>query len=270
MATTTALTPATPQSAPPAAPTPPTGTWTHPRMREIERRREASTFTTTNAMQTTLFTLILLSTFWTPGSWLRAAMYDSSIPPHHMHIADGADHRSITPFPASLESLLLNAIRLLLVFATSNSLRPFWAPADAMEDIPLTPTQRKLLGLPPTPSSALPSATGGAYITPPRYARSTPRSDSSRAAVAGSSPVGMGTPYSGSPLARKAMEGRRSSYGSPIGGGGSLFEEGGSSSRGSPVFGESATLSPGGRGASVGLNSKWLYQRGKSRPSFGL
>jgi len=90
--------------------------------------------------------------------------------------------------------------------------------------------------------------------------------------VAGSSPVGaMGTPFGGSPLARKAMEGRRSSYGSPVNMGASLFDESNGSRGGSPGsgFGESSTLSPG-RGASVGLNSKWLYQRGKSRPSFGL
>lgn len=172
--------------------------------------------------------------------------------------------RSVSPLPASLEYLSVAALRIILLLSAARLLQPLWSPQDEMTDIPLTPTQRKLLGL--TPSSAPPTPTtgaGGAYITPPRYARSsTPRSDSSRAAVAGSSPVGPGTPFGGgSPLARKAMEGRRSSYGnmSP-----SLFDEGGSSSRGSPG---DTIGSPIGRGASVGLNSKWLYQRGKGRLS---
>jgi hypothetical protein len=77
--------------------------------------------------------------------------------------------------------------------------------------------------------------------------------------------VGPGTPFGGSPLARKAMEGqgRRFSAGSFGANGspaGSLFEE-------SP---RESVGSPSGRGASVGLNSKWLYQRGKSRASGGL
>ncbi|KIW07145.1 hypothetical protein, variant [Verruconis gallopava] len=178
-----------------------------------------------------------------------------------MMILTPLPRRAISPVPAALESLLIAALRLLLVFAASRCLQPFWAPVDEMTDIPLTPTQRKLLGL--TPSS-LPASPGAGYVTPPRYARSTPRSDSSRAAVHGSSPVGATTPFSGSPLARKAMEGgRRFSAGSS-----SLFDESRNGSPGSP--GASPFASPSSRGASVSLNSKWLYQRGKSRLSGGL
>lgn len=67
------------------------------------------------------------------------------------------------------------------------------------------------------------------------------------------------------------MEGRRFSSGSPMPGsplGNSLFDDLGNSTGNSPT---KETLSPsGGRGASVSLNSKWLYQRGKGRPSGGL
>jgi nucleoporin POM34 len=171
------------------------------------------------------------------------------------------------------------------------SLAPLWKPKDDMSDIPLTPSQRKLLGLGP---SSAPPTPGSAYVTPPRYTRSTSRNSSgSRAANFGSSPLdrstngspiagsplagrGSGSPYglsgfgtspaSGSPLVRKAVAGRRWSAG------GSGLRD---SLRGTEFdLGESKTSLPGSpspttggqRHASVALNSKWLYQRGKGSP----
>lgn len=66
--------PATPQSVPPAAPTPPTGTWQHPRIKEIEQRREAGTLTKAKVLQTVILAVVLLSTFLTPGAWLKYAL----------------------------------------------------------------------------------------------------------------------------------------------------------------------------------------------------
>jgi nucleoporin POM34 len=150
------------------------------------------------------------------------------------------------------------------------SLRPLWRKKDDLSDIPLTPAQRQLLGLPPSPAAATPNA---AYSTPPRYSRTPSISGSvgSRASYAssplsgrGSPAVGLngGSPYSpaGSPLVQKAlgngMNGnRRTSLGSPAAIG---------NSTGTSLFSDPATPSPSaGKRASVGLNSKWLYERGR-------
>jgi nucleoporin POM34 len=138
--------------------------------------------------------------------------------------------------------------------------RPLFSKKDEMSDIALTPSQRALLGLGPTSAPATP---GSAYVTPPRYLRSTSRNHSvgsSRAATVGSEGLdrsvgsGSGTPgfgkstvwdspIAGSPLARKAM-GKRASLGM-----GASIGDGGSPS---PI---------GQRNVAVGLSNKFLYQR---------
>jgi len=147
--------------------------------------------------------------------------------------------------------------------------RPLLRKKDDISDIALTPGQRKLLGLPP---SSAPPTPGSQYATPPRYARtSTPlsRSPSSRDNYSTSplsgkgSPTGReGSPFypASSPLLQKAMGGglngnRRHSYGSP-----SPLGPGGS--RNVPEM--PGTPSPSAaKGTGVGLNSKWLYEKGR-------
>jgi nucleoporin POM34 len=180
-----------------------------------------------------------------------------------------------------LANLLLPLLRIYLLCAIGYFLSPLWRPKDDMSDIDLTPMQRQLLGLPP---SSAPPTPGSAYITPPRYTRSTPQSSGSRAAIFGSSPFdrstsgspisgsplagrGTGSPYglsgygtspaNGSPLVRKAVEGRRWSAG------GSGLRD---SIRGSELGSPDSPSPTAQRGASVSLNSKWLYQRGKGSP----
>jgi len=151
---------------------------------------------------------------------------------------------------------------------------------DDLLDIPLTPSQRALLGLDP---SATPPVTPGAqYITPPRYQRSaTPRTSTpgSRSSGYSNSPLSEkgilsfaqaqgGSPMA-SPLLQKAMgrngndRGKRQSYGSasPLAS---------SITTGSSIIGTPSTPSPSsGKGASVGLNSRWLYERGRASPGSG-
>jgi nucleoporin POM34 len=182
------------------------------------------------------------------------------------------------------------------------ALSPLFRRPDDLSDIPLTPSQRKLLGLPP---SSAPPTPGSVYSTPPRYVR-TPSIGGSPASIGsigggglGNSPLGGrggggspatitgsggtgngsgsgarlgGSPLSGSPLLQKSLGGalgglgltgngqRRSSLGSPspLGGGASAAKGG--------LFGDvgSGTPSPtNGKRSSVGLNSKWLYDRGR-------
>lgn len=62
--------------------------------------------------------------------------------------------------------------RIYLLANIALALRPLFLPTtDQITDIPLTPTQRSLLGLDPSSSPATPQS--GGYITPPRYRRSS-------------------------------------------------------------------------------------------------
>lgn len=173
-----------------------------------------------------------------------------------------------------------------MLYNIALALYPLVRSPDPVEDIPLTPGQRKLFGLPPSSKAATPDAQ---YSTPPRYKR-TPilgNSPMGRGSNAGSPLSGKGSgkgqesPLNGSfgsfsgspfgspfapgasPLLQKAIGGgsggtRRHSYGSPspLGASTSRFTE----APGSPS--PSAAKTP-----SVGLNSKWLYD--KERRSSG-
>ncbi|KAL8784984.1 MAG: hypothetical protein Q9213_003645 [Squamulea squamosa] len=265
-------TPTTPQSAvsqvsQSSVATPSPGRWRHPNFDEITQRQKASSFDETNLHRIIwnigfVITLYLLRNFLQlhPGtfslvlskSWqayLRAFIFYSS---------------------------------LLPVYNIAIALWPLYRGHDPVSDIPLTPSQRALLGL--DPNAAPPPTPGAQYVTPPRYARSpTPRNESSASNRSRHSSVGK-TPFtrkelssesslfgnsenpfspSASPLWQKSMLGsgrdtrRRSSMGtpSPLGPGkdsGSLWMP----NTPSPVTGKG--------GASVGLNNRWLYERGRT------
>jgi len=204
----------------------------------------------------------------------------------------------------TLHTLWNYIIPLLFLYNIFTAFSPLFLKRDDLVDIPLTPSQRSLLGL--DPNATPPATPGTTYITPPRYPRSatptrgTPGSRSSSAAGSPmsrkGSPIGTvgrqanGEGYSpaGSPLWQKAVgsrETRRHSYGlsSPLGVGGSAFGLGagsglgmggiGTGGAGKDLMGNNMSLynvpstpSPtGGRGAaSVALNSRWLYERGRS------
>lgn len=171
------------------------------------------------------------------------------------------------------------ALRAILLGNIGLWLAPLYRKPDTCEDIPLTPTQRKLFGLPPLSRPATPQEKEQC-VTPPRYARSasgTPRSTTSS----------LQAEVSGSPL---DMSGRRSSFpaspafrspsGSPASG---LHSRHGSgerrrlsytANRSSPLSisefdasGSVNTPTKTNNRASVGLNSKWLYEKGKANGS---
>lgn len=284
------------------------GTWRHPRLDEITRRQHATLFTTDNVRTIVVNGVLLLASCRSPPGFLASIFSFLATSIH-----------SIPPSSLSYPAYILAAIRVVLVanitLALSPLLRRWMKREDEITDIPLTPSQRKLLGLNPTPSSSAPPTPGSSYITPPRYtSRSTsgslagtPRSDNSRRAVAGTPPrssgsrrASFGSPFASpyatngsprdrdSPLLHKAITGsggrgsggtvRRSSYGSnqsPLG----LGRPGSDSVMAlglgdSGVFNASTTIpgtpSPvGGSGGakggpSVTLNSKWLYEKGRS------
>ncbi|CAG8956353.1 hypothetical protein HYFRA_00003734 [Hymenoscyphus fraxineus] len=256
----TSVYPSTPTRLPqaPSAPaTPVTGTWRHPKMDEIIRRQNAASFTDRNII-TILYNLGGMTVVYSIGRSIWK--YFPSL--HNQ------DH-FLQPY-ASWTYYLLHAVML---YNIALALYPLARSPDPVEDIPLTPGQRKLFGLPPSSRAATPDAQ---YSTPPKYKR-TP--------IMNHSPVGRGSnansPLSGkgpgngiesdlagsffgssygpsSPLVQKAMgDGsggyRRRSYGSasPLGGS-------------TPKFMAEAPGSPSpspARNPSVGLNSKWLYDK---------
>lgn len=172
-------------------------------------------------------------------------------------------------------------LRLLFFINILVAIFPLIRRKDDLSDIPLTPSQRALLGLDPNVSS--PATPGGTFITPPRYAlSSTPRSSTppSRNSAYSTSPLsgygsqvslkdGQGgssfSPASPSPLLQKALGARdstrRASYGSPSPNGI------GAGVNSTSLVGLPSTPSPvSGKGSSVGLNNRWLYERGRASP----
>jgi nucleoporin POM34 len=147
------------------------------------------------------------------------------------------------------------------------ALYPLFRPKDDLSDIPLTPTQRALLGL--NPSSTPPATPGTTYVTPPRYrlasgsrAGSTASRTTSPLSASGS-PASRRASYSPttSPLFQKALANgnretsRRQSIGSS-----SL-----SSSLRESSFGPlPSTPSPlANKGNKLGLSNKWLYEKSR-------
>ena len=146
---------------------------------------------------------------------------------------------------------------------------------DDIADIPLTPSQRTSMGLradvvsPPTPGSTYASP---AYVTPPRYQRSTPRSSFSSH---GERPTRMLS--SGSPRPSLGRSTSNSSFSNSNNGGSATnrLSHGGGSPFSSSLFGDSSSSGPGtptpstGK-ASVGLNNKWLYEKRRDSPRSGM
>lgn len=195
-------------------------------------------------------------------------------------------------YPTNVDIAFI-AFQLYLIVNIVVALYPLFRPKDDLTDIPLTPTQRALLGLDPM---ATPSPTpGSTYVTPPRYrlsgsrpasplSRTSPlsarKSQSPLSATASLSghtfPAGTSFSPSTSPLLQKAVanggreSGQRPSFGSPSPLRRGSFESSSPFSR-SSSFRESTlsslgppTPSPTGRrGAGVALSNKWLYEKSR-------
>ncbi|SPN97593.1 uncharacterized protein DNG_01105 [Cephalotrichum gorgonifer] len=223
------------------------GNWSHPRLREITRRRNATTFTDRNVRTITqnIGAIVALHALrWAVTSFVSLDILSASLKSTASYV-----------FLALLVPPFINILLALL---------PLFRPEDTLSDIPLTPSQRRLLNLPPSSAAPTPNAV---YSTPPRYSRtpsisgSIASSVSSRASVAGNAPT---SPYSpaASPLQGKGFNptrnGRRSSFGSP-----SPLGGGSGGGNGGKLFEGVTSPSPSGKKTSVGLNSKWLYERGR-------
>ena len=164
------------------------------------------------------------------------------------------------------------AIRLFFAVNIVNAFLPLvrrYYPDD-IADIPLTPSQRTSMGLKPNSSGSTYASPASAYVTPPRYSRSTPRSSFSNQ---GERPL-MG---SGSPAASLGRSTSNTSYSPGLGGSANKRASyGGGSPFNSSLFGDSGsstglgTPTPSTGKASVGLNNKWLYEKRRDSPRSGM
>ncbi|KZM19087.1 uncharacterized protein EKO05_0010237 [Ascochyta rabiei] len=262
-------TPAAPQTPRPAQLHTPNGTWKHPKFDEITRRQYATAFDESNVRVIVANAGLLAVSLFADAVTSKVKLLEYAATPVHALV-----HH--TPYSA----WAILAIRLFFALNIGNALLPLvrrYYPDD-LADIPLTPSQRTSMGLKAslasshTPTSAYASP---AYVTPPRYARSTPRSSFSnqgeRPLIGSDSPrpslgrSASNASYSPGHLGSSAT--KRASYG-----GGSPFN--------SSLFGESAssggpgtptpTPTPSTGKASVGLNNKWLYEKRRDSPRSGM
>lgn len=271
------LTPIKKPTAPPPAVTDSPGTWRHPRLDEITRRRNATTFSQKNVRQISLG-VAGIALLWFLKSVTELKFFQNTyVPASHVAPLGSWGLTIYESLPIAARTYLgwawvvFHTAPLINIFSAC---MPLLRKEDDLSDIPLTADQRRLLGLPP--SSAVPTP-DAIYSTPPRYSR-TPsisgsigsnRSYASSPLSGKGSPLtlgnggGSGSPYSpslGTPLFKRGLDmstnGRRSSIGS-----GNPFA---ASTTSTNIFSEPASPSPAGnKRTSVGLNNKWLYERGR-------
>ncbi|KAK5134767.1 hypothetical protein LTR08_006142 [Meristemomyces frigidus] len=269
----------TPPQPSPAVSTP--GQWQHPRMDEVMKRQHATNFDASNVRVLGLNAAILLASFLLP------MLAHSALPPSWLPTASPY----YTTYP-------LHLIRLFALLNLALALTPLVRAPDACEDVPLTPAQRHRLGLPPMTRPATPQEES-AWVTPPRYSPSgTPGSNSnshSRAAGSESPLGGRGRGREGTPLQhslRRSFSGSSpysshqpphqpspsptpNPYSSPFRPPPttsnsdhtrrtSLHSPPSAPSPAGPPF--ATPPKTGTKHASVGLNSKWLYERGRGSP----
>ncbi|KAE8152507.1 nuclear pore complex component-domain-containing protein [Aspergillus avenaceus] len=215
-------TPSTPKATPPApfadaSRTP--GKWRHPQLNEIVRRQNAGTFGDRN----------LRRLLWNGAALLGTGLFGNTFKAYSLRLQNFSQ---FSTYP----DLSLIALQLIFLFNILVALYPLFRPKDNLSDIPLTPTQRALLGLDPSATTSL--TPGSTYVTPPKYRLSGSGSRAGSPASRAASPLSASASASGhrlssgptfspstSPLFHKAVSnggrdtGRRPSFGSssPLG-----------------------------------------------------
>ncbi|PWY90793.1 NPCC-domain-containing protein [Aspergillus heteromorphus CBS 117.55] len=155
--------PSTPRVASAPAPTPDgsqtPGKWRHPHLNEVVRRQNAGTFGDRNVKRL-VWNIVALFATWAFGNTFKS--YSLWL-------------QNISQLPTYPDMSLL-VLRLIFAVNVLVALYPLFGPKDTFADIPLTPTQRSLLGLDPSSSHSF--TPGTTYVTPPRYRLSASRTAS--------------------------------------------------------------------------------------------
>ncbi|KAL2866263.1 nuclear pore complex component-domain-containing protein [Aspergillus lucknowensis] len=250
--------PSTPKSdtasAPASGETRTPGKWRHPQLNEIVRRQQAGTFGD-HQVKKLIWNGFALFATWIFGSTFK----------YYSHLIE---KKTDIPTHPDLSLLIL---QFVFTFNILVALSPLFRPKDDISDIPLTPTQRALLGLDPSAASSPAPATS--YVTPPKYRISGSRAASpaslsgsplSTGATASGRRFSSGTPYSPSPspLLHKVVAnggretGQRQSFGSssPLGRSSSFKES---------IIMPASPSPAGGKRGNLGMSNKWLYERSR-------
>ncbi|KAM4056168.1 nuclear pore complex component domain-containing protein [Hirsutella rhossiliensis] len=127
------------------------GTWRHPRLNEITRRRNATTFSEKNVRRIA-YNVIALLIMWSFQLLARLKV----------------DPQTFSSTFRYYLGWTWFALQLLPFIQIGLACLPLVRAQDDLSDIPLTATQRKLLGLAPSSAPPTPEAR---FSTPPRYSR---------------------------------------------------------------------------------------------------
>ena len=161
-------TPSTPV-AKPSTPTQSPGNFRHPRLTEIISRQHKVIFDESNIRSATINATAIILSFYFSHDIHNALTALLSM----LGLVTASTAASIT----STTILILRILFLTNAVLALRPILPYISQKDDIADIPLTPSQRKLLGLPPsapiTPLSTTSSPNAGTsgYVTPPRYQR---------------------------------------------------------------------------------------------------
>ncbi|EEP78993.1 predicted protein [Uncinocarpus reesii 1704] len=237
-----------------AVDTPSPGKWRHPHLKEIVQRQNAARFGDKNVRKIVWNGIVLMAT-GILGKTLR------------QYIIAFGSLLDIAIYP----NAVLFIFRLFFLANIATAFYPLFRPKDDISDIPLTPSQRTLLGL--EPNNTRPATSGSTYVTPPRYRlssssrKASPLSPSSSPLSGRGSPMGSqgfdGSLYSPSPspLFQRTVAGgnrdmmRRHSFGSSSSLGRSSLRDSTTS-----LWTPSSPSPNGGKNGNV-LANKWLYER---------
>ncbi|KAI1005146.1 hypothetical protein K3495_g3067 [Podosphaera aphanis] len=208
---------------PPVPLTPQAGTWKHPKLDEIVRRQEASTFSKQNIKNILYNILGIMVTHYSARELPGTFLYDR------------------------YAGYIVSLIQLALMYNIVVAFLPLFRQTDKFTDISLTPAQRKLLGIYPVAVAPTPESE---YSTPPRYQRtSTPLSGS---------PINWGKARLSENETRSPRSIPAGSQFSPLG----RFDGNQCLNSTPRVVEAPGTPSPKPKGSTL-LNSKWLYDKGR-------
>lgn len=168
----------TPNAAKPPKPTSvPTGSWEHPSLAVIRNR----TINKSQVLRTVFINVIGLILF---NLILHSARSVSAIP------------ESIATELAKFSHIgfyIVTALQCLFAFNITWNTYKLVKPQDTFDDLPLTPSQRKLMGLPDSPTAKVPQNPA----SPPRYLKSSAQTRYSPGPSVQTSPLSTSSPISG-------------------------------------------------------------------------
>ncbi|KAI5816948.1 nuclear pore complex component-domain-containing protein [Pyronema omphalodes] len=160
----------------PTTPATPTGTWRHPAMEALSQRRSRETFTDASLAKVTWNGFALVMSFILVAFGGTTRLHDKVL--------------LNAPSLLTYGMYLVWFIRLLFLYNIGDMLNKLYNTSTKdYSDIPMTPDQRRLLGLSPG-NVRVPAPAQSFENTPPRYTKSSPTARSTSAAPpVSSSPV---------------------------------------------------------------------------------